>query len=114
MADYVGPYRVAVTGAANAITTAASPINPIPLRLRLITVKYSASVTQNVTVTLDSGAGAAYDVLLSTLAISAGTTAVYNAPGTFPIAADDQIVVVAPAGGVGVTCSITLYCDRQI
>lgn len=114
MADYRGPYRVAATSAANGVGTAASPVNPIPLFLKYITVKYSGTVTQNVTVTLDCGAGPAYDCLLQTIAISSGTQGTYFPAVPLPIAADDQIVVSAPAGGVGVTSSIAIYCDRQM
>lgn len=114
MGDYRGPYRVVVTSAANGVGTAASPVTPIPIILKYITVKYSGSVTQNVTVTLDSGAGPAYDTLLNTIVITAGTQGTYFPSVPLPISADDQVVVSAPAGGVGVTSSIAIYCDRQI
>lgn len=113
MADYSGPMRVASTSAANALLTLNTTAGK-PMLLKAVHVKYSGSVTQNVTVTLDSGAGAAYDVILNTIAISAGTTGVYLPSVPIPVAADDIISVAAPAGGSGVTASVAIYLDRQI
>jgi len=114
MGDYRGPYRIVGTSAANAPITVTSPTAPIPLFLKYIVVKYSGSVTQNVTVTLNCGSGAAYDVVLNTMAISSGTQGAYLPTVALPIAADDTVDVLAPAGGVGITASIAIYCDRQI
>lgn len=113
MADYRGPYRVVNTSATNTINNTASPINPIPLLLKFITVKYSTTVTQNVTVTLDCGAGSAYDVVLNTIVLSSAAQGVYFPSVPIPISADDQIVVSAPANS-GATSSIAIYCDRQM
>ena len=46
----------------------------VPFQLVEIRVKYSASTTENMTLTLDAGNGAAYDALLHTFDNSAGAT----------------------------------------
>lgn len=96
------------TGAANAPLTVTVPADKAR-RLVLVTVKYSAAPTQaGVTTTLDSGAGASYDVVLNTGAANAQNT-VYLPDGELMFGSDDAIVVVAPAGGAGITASVAVY-----
>lgn len=115
MGDYRGPYRVVGTSAANAPITVTSPTNPIPLLLKFVVVRYSGSqASTSITVTLNCGSGAAYDVVLNTITLTSATQGVYLPSIPLPIAADDTIDVLAPAGGVGVTASIAIYCDRAI
>jgi hypothetical protein len=79
--------------------------------LLMVTCKYSAAPTQaGVTVTLDSGAGAAYDVVLNTGSANAQTT-VWQPSAPVPFFADDAIVVTAPAGGAVITASVTIYTN---
>lgn len=113
MADYSGPLRVVGTSLADTAQTVSTTVGK-SLLLKAVHVRYSASVTQNVTVVLNSGAGAAYDVTLNTIAISSGTQGVYLPSVPIPIAADDVVDVTAPAGGGVITSSIAIYADRQI
>lgn len=115
MGDYRGPYRVVGTSAANAPITVFSPVTPIPLFLKFITVKYSGSqASTTVTVTVNSGAGAAYDVVVNNIVLTSAVSGFWIPSFPFPVAADDTIDVLAPAGGVGVTASVAIYADRAI
>ena len=80
-------------------------------RLLFVTVKYSAPVTQNATVTLNSGMGAAWDTVWATIALVAAKDGVYTPDGKMTIADDDVIDVVAPAGGPGITSAIAIETE---
>jgi len=100
--------RTVGTGTANTAKTVTSPSEG-PLRLLFTTVKYSASPTQaGVTVTLNSGAGAAYDTVLSTGTENAQAN-VYAPTGEIIISPDDVVDVLAPAGGADITAAIAIY-----
>lgn len=61
-------------------------------------VKYSGAASVSVTTTLDSGAGATYDVVMDTVVLSAGTVAFMPATTDSRIfRASDAVVVTAPA-----------------
>lgn len=101
-------HRHVETGSANTALTVTVPAD-VARRLVLVTVKYSAAPTQaGATTTLDSGAGAAYDAVLNTGAANAQTT-VYLPAGDLLFGSDDAIVVVAPAGGAGITAAVAVY-----
>lgn len=114
MGDYRGPYVVSGTSAANAVLNVSAPATSKAVYLKAVFVKYSATVTQNVTVTLNSALGASFDITLNTIAISAGTQGTYLPAVPIPVAAGDTIDVSAPAGGGGVTSTIAIYADAQI
>ena len=78
----------------------------------MVTVVYSTSVTKNVTITLNSGAGAGWDVVLNTIALSAATSGVWIPDGDVFIDEDDALDVLAPAGGGSDTSSIAIYSER--
>jgi hypothetical protein len=79
-------------------------------RILYVTAKYSANVTVNVTVTLISALGSAWNTLLATLAFSANANGLWVPPhDRFIIAPGDQLQVVTPAGGGGVTSAIAIY-----
>ena len=101
--------RSVETGAANTALTAS--LTGRRRRLLAVTVKYSGAPTQaGVTVTLNNGAGAAYDAVLSTGSANAQTTIFLpNLP--IPLLADDAIDVLAPAGGVGITAAVAIYSE---
>ena len=81
-------------------------------RVVQVLVKYSAAPTQaGVTTELDSGAGAGYDTLLNTGTANAQNT-VYNPGGTVVLGKDDALKVTAPAGGAGITASISVYTEE--
>ena len=101
--------RTVATGTANAITAASSPDIDGVQQLVMVTAKYSAAPTQaGVTVTLNSGAGAGYDTLLTTGTANAQNTVYIPAAPVF-IAEDDVIDVSAPAGGGVITSSVAIY-----
>jgi hypothetical protein len=77
----------------------------------MVTVTYSGSVTANVTVTLVSGLGAAFNVVLNTIVITATTQGVYIPSTPIPINADDIITASAP-GVAAVISSVAIYVDR--
>ncbi len=80
-------------------------------RLLKVTVKYSSSVTKNVTVTLNSGAGSTYDTLLQTIALTSATDGVYVPTGRIVLMDDDVIDVVTEAGGGGITSAVTIKTE---
>lgn len=101
------------TSAANTeITLSTSATAPATLRrLLYVTVKYSAAPTQTgVTVTLNNGAGAAYDTLLTTGTANAQAT--YYVPAAeMLLMSDDVIDVVGPAAGGAITCAVAIYTE---
>ena len=100
--------RTVGTSGANTAQTVNTPAEG-PLLLLFVTCKYSAAPTQaGVTVTLNSGVGAAYDAELNAGSANAQTT-VYAPTGRIIIAPDDVLDVLAPAGGAGITSTIAIY-----
>jgi hypothetical protein len=95
---------------ANAIGTLTSPVGQ-DVRLLFVAVRYSAAPTQaGVTITLDSGAGAAYDTVLLTGSANAQNTVLI--PAQEMILADtDAILVTAPAGGGVITSQMSIYTE---
>jgi hypothetical protein len=82
-----------------------------PRHLLAVYVTYSDVVTLDVTVTLDSGLGSAYDCLFASLPFAAGKAGVYLPSSPLPLMSDDIVAVVAPAGGVGVTSQIIIVSE---
>lgn len=114
MADYEGAHRTVGTSAVN--TTQTVSYGPGKAgRLRMVQVSYSGPTVQTVTVTLNSGAGTAYDFVLNTITPVSGTPSIGSyVPATpIPINADDAIDVTAPQVAA-VTSSIAIYVERQI
>jgi len=109
MTRFYGSVRTVGTSAANSAQTVSADGPGI---LRQVTVKYSGSVSQTVTVTLDSGAGAGYDTLLQNITLSSATDGVFLPDADIVINTGDQIDVTAPAGGAGVTSAVTVYLDK--
>lgn len=109
MSDYAGGLRTVQTSGTNAINNLATAVGKAT-RLRMVTVAYSGTAAGSVTVTLTSGAGAAYSVLLNTITLAANQ-GVYIPATPIPINADDIISVSAPAVAA-VTSSIAIYTDR--
>lgn len=81
-------------------------------RILFATVKYSAAVSVTATVTLLSALGAAWNTLLANIAFSANTDGLWvPSHSEFVIGTGDQIQVVAPAGGGGITSAIAIYSE---
>lgn len=95
-------------GAADTDITVTPPAGVIR-RILSVTVKYSAVVTKNVTVTLNSGAGPNWDTLIKTIALSNATDGEWIVPGEWIISDDDVIDVLAPAGGGVITAAVVVY-----
>lgn len=80
-----------------------------PLRIVVVTVQYSAgAIHAGITVTLNSGRGAAWDTLLALGSADVDST-VFFPDGDLWIADDDTLDVLAPQGGVGNTSQIAIY-----
>lgn len=103
--------RATEAGLANTSLTVTVPI-VAPSRLSHVTAKYSAAPTQaGVTITLDSGAGAAYDAVLLTGSANAQTTVLIPTDDLL-LSAGDAIVVVTPAGGGVLTAAVAVYIEE--
>lgn len=105
--------RTVATSAANTLQTV-STTGSGHRRIGFVTVAYSAAPTYAANalyVLLNSGAGAGYDCRLyqQGTANTQFTTFIPSQP--IYINGDDQIDVVAPAGGVGVTSAVAIYTD---
>ena len=95
---------------ANAAQTVSSPADE-QRRIEKVTVKYSGSVSVSVLLTLNSGTGAAWDVLLPTITLTAATDGVWIPDDEVLLKSDDVLDVLAPAGGEGVTSAVAIYTD---
>lgn len=104
-----GIVRLAVgTSAADTAQTVSTTVGR-HVRILFITAKYSAAPTQTgVTVTLNSGAGAGYDTLLTTGTANTQNT-VYFPSEPLVLADDDTLDVTAPAAGGVITSSVAIY-----
>lgn len=104
-------YRYTETGGANAALVAACA-PAVPFRFLSAHAVYSAAPAQaGVTTKLDSGAGAAFDSTLNTGAANAQFT--NNQPNpSLHLGDNDAVEVTAPAGGVGITASVSVYVEE--
>ena len=93
---------------ANAAKTTSTPTGQTRTIL-WATVKYSAPVTQKVTITLNSGAGEAWDTLLGTIVLTDARSGFWIPDHPLTIIDDDAIDLVAPAGGAGITSAAAIY-----
>jgi len=101
-------FRDTDESAANTELTVSAPPR-IRSSIFFVTVKYSAKVKQDVTITLKSGAGTAWDTLLQKISIFQETDGVWIPDNEIHIMDDDTIDVVAPAGGSGITSAVAIY-----
>jgi hypothetical protein len=108
----VGFERERGTGAANAAYTFNSAdYDSRKRRLCYVYIRYSAAPTQaGTTVTLISGMGSAFDLLLSTGSANTQNN-LYLPDGQLALLPGDQIQVAAPAGGVGITASVVVVTE---
>lgn len=103
--------REVTTGVANTALSFQTSIDLRQRRLLMVTVAYSAAPTQaGITTTLNIGSG--YDVTLST-----GTANtryyVFIPDADLPLLQEDRITVAAPAGGSGITASVTVVTEAR-
>lgn len=81
-------------------------------RISYVSCVYSGAPTQaGVTVTIDSGLGAAYDTLLATGTANA-TTTVYAPDGDIWLMPGDAVLVTSPSGGGALTAAITVVVEE--
>jgi len=104
---YYEPVRAIGTSAANTLQTVSTATEPC--KVLFVTVHFSAAVTQDVTCTLNAGAGAGYDTVLETISLVNAQDGVWFPDSDVIIRNDDQLDVTAPAGGAGVTSAIMIY-----
>lgn len=103
-------YLTTDTSAANTALAVTVP-SGAARRLVMVAVKYSAAPTQTgVTTELDSGTGTDYDTTLNTGTANALNT-VYIPGDAVKYGKDDSIRVTAPAGGAGITSSVSIYTE---
>lgn len=108
--------RIREVGAANtALTLSSPPIRDNKLKqLTHVFVAYSANVSLDVTITLNSGLLPAHDVTLSTLTFSANRFGVYIPDVPIPLDDGDVVDVLAPAGGGSITAAIEIKIRPRI
>jgi hypothetical protein len=81
--------------------------------LTAVYVVYSANVSLNATVTINSGVAGGFDVLLSTLTFAANRYGVYLPEQPIPLAPEDVIDVLTPAGGAGITAAVEIKFEHE-
>ena len=109
------PERFVGTSAADTAQTVSSVARPAS-ELIMVTVAYSAAIlaNQSITVTLNAGAGAAYDTRLATVDLVIGQRwAVYIPDVPIPLMADDVVDVLCPTGGAAITSQCQIY-EREV
>ena len=108
---YTGPI-----GAANTATTVSSKAVQSYERRKLsaVYVVYSANVSVSATITINSGLGSDWDILVNTLAFSAERYGVYIPERALPVAVGDVIDILLPAGGSGITAVATVLFDVEV
>lgn len=106
--------RYSGTGTANQSDTLTStaPGKGFGQKVKYVTVAYSAAPTQTgVTITLDSGLGAAFDTTLFTGSADARYT-FWLPDHEVPLHGDDKILVSAPQAGGSITASIVIVLEE--
>ena len=114
MNQYEGSiHRFIETGSSNTQLVSTLPAPGQPYRLISVIVAYSNTPTQTGVVTsLDSGAGSGYDATLNTGAANARYT-VFQGTNDLIFGGDDAILVTCPAGGAGITASVSIYIEKM-
>jgi hypothetical protein len=101
-------HRHVETGSANTELVVSVPMSYVGQVLSVM-VAYSATPTQTGVVTsLDAGAGAAYDTTLD-IGIANQRYTVYSPPALLVLGPEDALLITAPAGGAGITASVSVY-----
>lgn len=101
-------HRHSQTSGANAIQTINIPIGGIK-QIVFATLVFSASVTKNLVITLDSGLGSTHDLILETIAVSGATNGIWQPTTEILLAPDDILKCVVDAAGVGETSALAVY-----
>ncbi len=75
------------------------------------TIKYSANVTQNVTVIRNSQRGVDYDTVRETLILTAERDGFFAPSEELKLLDGDALDIRAPAGGAGITSTIEIVSE---
>lgn len=105
-------YRFTETGVANTQLVATCVADNKSLRVLSAYAVYSANPTQaGVTFKIDNGAGSSYDSIVNTGSANARYTNYMPSCPVF-LGEGDAMVVDAPAGGAGITASVSVYAEE--
>jgi hypothetical protein len=96
---------------ANTALELATAVSSRPQRLIAVMVRYSANVTEDVLVTYDAAHGIDYDTLIQTISLTLLSSGSWIPTDRLLIGDGDKILVVAPAGGDGVTAAVTIITE---
>lgn len=115
----VQPVRVPRISAPNAALTVSTEPVAVNVRRKLVAayVSYSAVLVAaaSITVTLNSGAGSAFDIRLATIDLIVGQRwAAYIPDVPIPLSLGDTIDVLAPAGGGALTSGVSILYDDEL
>ena len=78
-------------------------------RITSVTVKYSANVSLDVTITLLSGAGVSWNVEQHKKTLSGANTVIWYPDGDLLLSDTDVLEVLVPAGGADITGAAAIY-----
>lgn len=81
--------------------------------LSAVYIAYSANVSVNVTVTINSFYGSGFDVRVATIVLSVNRWGLYVPVRALPLTEGDVIDVLLPAGGAGVTATARIVFDNE-
>lgn len=102
-------------GTANTALTVSS--EPVPRAerktLSAVYIVYSANVSLDATVTLNSALGSDWDVILGTLTFTAERYGVYLPERPIPLSTGDVIDVLSPAGGASITATAVILFNND-
>lgn len=94
----------------NALVTALTPAGQLR-RILSVDVHYSAPVSLDVTITLKSGAGSAWDTVWLKDTLAGIQDSHWASNGNHFISDSDVLEVLAPAGGASVECGVSIYSE---
>ena len=80
-------------------------------RITSVDVHYSNVVTLDVTISLKSGAGAAWDTVRGKITLTGAQDLHWIPDGDCFLSDDDALEVLAPAGGAGITGGVSVYSE---
>ncbi len=104
--------RSSAEGTANTNVTVSDPAADTPRRFLFATVKYTATVTETCTLTLNSGLGATFDTELDSVAVTATDGVIFAKHERVFVGKDDALDFLAPAGGAGISADVVIYMEQ--
>jgi hypothetical protein len=112
----IQPVRVArISLPATALTVSTEPApHDRKVKLTAVYFAYSAAVTLSVTITLNSGVAAAYDLTLAALPLVGDRYAWWVPDTPIPLGLGDTIDVLAPSGGGVITSAVQILYEDEL